>query len=78
MCVREVGGRGRKWEKPQAAVNALRTLLEDKFHWDRSFNWVEKQVFKPLGMKCDFDGECISVVEAMVLEMPHLLLNMTL
>jgi hypothetical protein len=39
---------------------------------------VEKQVFKPLGMKCDFDGEYISVVGAMVLEMPHLLLNMTL
>ena len=30
-------------------MSALRTLLEDMLHWDISFNWVEKQVFKLLG-----------------------------
>jgi len=49
MCVREEIRRGRKWENPQAAVSALRTLLEDMLHWDRSFNWVEKQVLNVWG-----------------------------
>jgi hypothetical protein len=61
-------------------VSTLWTLLEDMLPWDRSFNWVEKQVLKSLGVRDGFDGECISLFGATVLEMPHLqmLLNLIL